>query len=621
MTPEQAVIAREREAPPPTGPGKPRRPRRDLRALASDERLAKRAGRGDADAFAFIFRRYERDLYRFCLGILGEPQDAQDAIQNTMIRVLRALPGERRDIQLKPWLYRIAHNEAVELRRRERPAEELEAGLAAAEASVEDRAEQSERLQMLFRDMADLPERQRAALVMRELNGLDFGEIGAALRTSPGAVRQALYEARRGLQQMDLGRDMDCEAVARILSDEEGRLRGRDVRAHVRSCPDCSRFRREIGARKQTLAAISPLPVLALAAVLNGSLAGSGGAGGAGTVAAGAGAGAAGVGGGAAVSAVATSGLAKSLAGVLTVVAIGTAAADQGGLVAPLGGGPSAVEREAGPAAASPRGAAVGAAGRATIHRPGRASIDPARAVRTVAATSPVVSAQAPAPSVARSTRAGERAVAPAASVAASQSPAQGQSPAQREPLVVAAAPIAASIPTGGHGHAAAPDAAAKPEAGEGRGKAAGPADSGQREEGPDAAKGSRPENGQSAEAGVKPEKATKPEPGPKPGKAPKPEAAPKPETAPKPEHGPKPESSGGAGPMAQPESSPHTGLPAAPEHPPHPEHPEKDLPAPAAAPNPSETETAGAPAPAEPGNNGNGKGGGPKKEGLPSQP
>ncbi len=206
----------------------------------SDERLARRAAGGDTEAFAAIFRRYEKDLYRFCAGILGDPQDAQDAMQNAMLKVLRALPGERREVQLKPWLYRIAHNEAVELRRREHPAEELGPGILDVGSSVEDRAECSERLHLLFQDVADLPQRQRAVLVMRELNGLEFGEIGAALGTSAGAVRQALYEARRRLQQMDLGRQMDCDAVTRVLSDEDGRLRSRpDVRAHLRSCPRC----------------------------------------------------------------------------------------------------------------------------------------------------------------------------------------------------------------------------------------------------------------------------------------------------------------------------------------------------------------------------------------------
>src|SRR3954454_21963123 len=88
--------------------------------LLSDERLTRRAVGGDERAFAAIFRRYHQSLYRFCLAIVGNPEDAQDALQNTMIKVLRALPGEERKIELKPWLYRIAHNESIDLLRRRR---------------------------------------------------------------------------------------------------------------------------------------------------------------------------------------------------------------------------------------------------------------------------------------------------------------------------------------------------------------------------------------------------------------------------------------------------------------------------------------------------------------------
>jgi DNA-directed RNA polymerase specialized sigma24 family protein len=102
-------------------------PPRPGRSIASDDRLARRATKGDRRAFAAIYRRYHQRLYRFCLAIVGNSDDAQDALQNTMVKVLRALPGEKRQIQLKPWLYRIAHNESIELVRRRRGTEELDA--------------------------------------------------------------------------------------------------------------------------------------------------------------------------------------------------------------------------------------------------------------------------------------------------------------------------------------------------------------------------------------------------------------------------------------------------------------------------------------------------------------
>jgi DNA-directed RNA polymerase specialized sigma24 family protein len=101
-----------------TGSARPGVPR----AVVSDDRLARRATKGDRRALAAIYRRYHQDLYRFCLAIVGNSQDAQDALQNTMVKVLGALPGEKREIRLKPWLYRIAHNESIEVVRRRRPA-------------------------------------------------------------------------------------------------------------------------------------------------------------------------------------------------------------------------------------------------------------------------------------------------------------------------------------------------------------------------------------------------------------------------------------------------------------------------------------------------------------------
>lgn len=296
-----------------------------LGRMLSDERLARRAVDGDERAFAAIYRRYHQDLYRFCLAIVGNPQDAQDALQNTMVKVLRALPGEERSLELKPWLYRIAHNESIELlRRRRKGTEALDSELAGRGPALAEEAELRERLRHLISDLDELPERQRGALVMRELGGLDFDGIGAALGTSGAVARQTVYEARLGLREMDAGREMSCASVTRAISDGDGRiLRRRDVRAHLRSCSGCRRFRDEIDSRGRDLAAISPLPAAAAAGLLHGVLGGSGGSGG-GLVGA--------LGGGAAKSLGASVAL-KSAATVAVVAAIGTAAADRGGLI------------------------------------------------------------------------------------------------------------------------------------------------------------------------------------------------------------------------------------------------------------------------------------------------
>lgn len=291
----------------------------------SDDRLALRATKGDRRAFAAIYRRYHQDLYRYCLAIVGNSQDAQDALQNMMVKVLGALPGEQRKIELKPWLYRIAHNESIDLLRRRRETGEFDPESAIAGPGLADQVELRERLQRLVADLDQLPERQREVLVMRELAGLDFAEIGAALGTSPAVARQTLYEARLGLRQMDEGREMSCEKVTKALSDGDGRVaRRRDLRAHLRSCASCRRFREEINGRERDLAALAPLPAVVGAGLLHSLLGGGHGAGGSGLAGA--------LGGGAAKSIGGAAAL-KGVATVAVVAAIGVTAADRGGLV------------------------------------------------------------------------------------------------------------------------------------------------------------------------------------------------------------------------------------------------------------------------------------------------
>jgi RNA polymerase sigma factor (sigma-70 family) len=298
-----------------------------MSSLLSDERLVRRAAGGEERAFTAIFERYHQPLYRYCAAIVGNAQDAQDALQNTMLKVLRALPGEAREIKLKPWLYRIAHNESIEVLRRRRETSELGAELAAPGPSLAEELSARERLRELLSDLDELPERQRGALVMRELAGLDFDGIAAALGTSPAVARQTLYEARLSLHQMDEGRGMDCATVTRAFSDGDRRVtRRRDIRAHLRACAECRRFRAEIEGREQDFAALAPLPAAAAAGLLHGLL-GGGAAGGGSSAAAGA------VTAGGAVKALSSSAALKSAAALLAIAAIGTGAADRGGLI------------------------------------------------------------------------------------------------------------------------------------------------------------------------------------------------------------------------------------------------------------------------------------------------
>jgi RNA polymerase sigma factor (sigma-70 family) len=369
-----------------------------------DSRLAQRAAGGSNRAFEAIFERYHQDLYRYCAAIVGNAADAQDAVQSTMVKVLQALPGEQRRIELKPWLYRIAHNEAIEIVRRRAPAEEIDADSLLGPTSAADEAIARERLQRLVADVAELPERQRGALVMRELSGLGFEEIGAALGTSAATARQTLYEARLGLRRMSEGREMDCAEAWRAISDGDRRvLRGRRLRAHLRACESCRAFPAEIEQRGAELALLAPLPAAAAAGLLQAVLGGSGAAGAAGAggaAAAGGGASVAGTTGAAAGKSLLTATALKAAAAVGAVVAIGVTAADQRGLIhlgsshresppparsaPPVPGAAAAAGSSSPPGGAARASAnvarrAAGAAGRRAL-APARAAAEPAAA-------------------------------------------------------------------------------------------------------------------------------------------------------------------------------------------------------------------------------------------------
>lgn len=296
--------------------------------LASETRLARRAAKRDEQAFEAIFSRYHQEIYRFCLSILGNAEDARDALQNTMLKALQSLPGEERQIRLRPWLYRVAHNESIDLLRKRRETAAVDPELAAPGDGLAETAAQRERLRHLLRDLADLPERQRAALVMRELGGLGFEQIAETFDTSPAVARQTVYEARLSLRGLEEGREMSCEEVMHRLSNADGRIsRRRDLRAHLRACPDCRAFHDAIDARRRDFAALTPLPAIASAGLLHailggapGTASGAAGASGA-TVAAGAG------------KAVSAGLVAKSVATVAVVAAVGVSAADRSGLI------------------------------------------------------------------------------------------------------------------------------------------------------------------------------------------------------------------------------------------------------------------------------------------------
>ncbi len=254
--------------PDPVGAGRPLRLSR-----LSDDLLARYAARGSDRAFAALYERYYQPLYGYCRSIVRHDADAQDALQSTFTSALTALRRDGRNAPLRPWLYRIAHNESISVLRRRRRDVQQDAvpEPIALGSSAEEEAASRARWRRLVDDLAELPERQRGALLLRELAGLSHEDIAVALGLTVGAAKQAIFEARQGLAEVEEGRAMSCEEVRQRVSEGDRRvLRGRRVRSHLRECAACEAFAVASPARRSELRAYAPaLPAAAAATVLS----------------------------------------------------------------------------------------------------------------------------------------------------------------------------------------------------------------------------------------------------------------------------------------------------------------------------------------------------------------
>jgi len=164
-----------------------------------DGRLVTLVRDGYDAAFEEIVRRYGGALRRYTAGIVGGR--AEDVTQDAFSKALLALRRDGAEIDLRPWLFRIARNTALnDLRDNPRAPEQLAEELVRGESNPAETVERREELAELIRRLRALPDSQRAAIVMRELEGLGHDEIAAALGISGGAARQAIHRARIALR-------------------------------------------------------------------------------------------------------------------------------------------------------------------------------------------------------------------------------------------------------------------------------------------------------------------------------------------------------------------------------------------------------------------------------------
>ena len=258
-----------------------------LLALAGDERLVDEIRAGNESAFEVAFERYGRDLLSFCRHMLGSREEAEEAVQHTFAAAWSDLQRNERPVRLKPWLYTIARNRCLSILRsaRETPAE-LDDTLFTA--GLSDEVERRSDLRALVADLRELPDEQRAALVLSELGDLSHAEIAEVVGRKEADVKAIVFRARSTLADWREGRETPCKEIREQLSVlRGGALRRRTLRHHLQHCAGCREFREEVKAQRRMMALV--LPVVPSIGLKQSVLAAAGLGGGAagGTVAAG----------------------------------------------------------------------------------------------------------------------------------------------------------------------------------------------------------------------------------------------------------------------------------------------------------------------------------------------
>ncbi len=242
-----------------------------------DGALAGRVGQGDEAAFEELYDRHHRGVLALSRHLLGSLEEAEDALQHTFGVAFRELTDGRRPEHPRPWLYRIARNRCLSLlrARREFPTDAPGSSTAGLSEQVESRAD----LRALLGDISRLPEQQRAALVLSELDELGHADVARVLGCERDKVRALVFQARSKLGRWREAREQACvEMRARMAVASGAELRGGSIRHHIQVCEECAHFHGRLVAQRRSLALVLPVvPALGLkSSVLESAFAASG---------------------------------------------------------------------------------------------------------------------------------------------------------------------------------------------------------------------------------------------------------------------------------------------------------------------------------------------------------
>ena len=233
--------------------------------------------RGHPGAFDALVQRYQARLHSFCRHMLGSTEDAEDVLQEVFASAYNAMLADDRPINVRPWLYRIARNRSLNHLRRPQHAgqDSMDVFERAGGETTADAVHRREDFRLLIVDVRGLPESQRTALLMREIDALSYEQIAEAMETTVPSIKSLLVRARLGLAEAAEARTLSCDDVRLSLAEAaEGIAKvSAPVRRHVKSCERCRGFRTELRRTSRALAAVYPVgPLVILQKALWGKL-------------------------------------------------------------------------------------------------------------------------------------------------------------------------------------------------------------------------------------------------------------------------------------------------------------------------------------------------------------
>jgi RNA polymerase sigma factor (sigma-70 family) len=257
-----------------------------LLRLQSDERLIALTRRGQHAAFEVLCARYQSRLLSFCRHMLASREDAEDVLQEVFAAAFNAVLADERDINVRPWLYRIARNRSLNHLRRASAigVDSMDVHYAEQGISTGDKVMRRESFRELIADVHQLPETQRTALLLREIDALSYDQIAHAMETTIPSVKSLLVRARISLAEAAEARNLSCDDVRLELGTAaEGLAKlSTPARRHVRSCERCTFFKKQLKDNNHALALILPVgPLLLVKKLLLAKLGSTASAGGA----------------------------------------------------------------------------------------------------------------------------------------------------------------------------------------------------------------------------------------------------------------------------------------------------------------------------------------------------